>query len=95
MPIINIVLSVVLLQIAKMTSITDPTLSDGFTSAMEETHNKQLKTYEEIIDMTAELCQAHTHSVKSALGRFETLFIGLHLVNAFFPRVYIQFEYRQ
>ncbi|KAM8856553.1 kinetochore protein Spc25 isoform 2-T3 [Spinachia spinachia] len=50
-----------------MMSITDPNLRDGFNSAMEETHNKQLKTYGEIIDMTAELCQAHTQSVKSAL----------------------------
>ncbi|KAL6100782.1 spc25 [Pungitius sinensis] len=50
-----------------MTSITDPNFSDRFTSAMEETHNKQLKTYGEIIDMTVELCQAHTQSVKSAL----------------------------
>ncbi|XP_029314213.1 kinetochore protein Spc25 [Cottoperca gobio] len=50
-----------------MTSITDPNISDGFTSAMEEIHNKQLKTCGEIIDATTELCQSHRHFVKSAL----------------------------
>lgn len=51
-----------------MTSITDPNMSDRFTSTLEEIHNKQLKTYGEIIDSTTELCQAHKHFVKSALG---------------------------
>ncbi|XP_073329844.1 kinetochore protein Spc25 [Pagrus major] len=50
-----------------MTSITDPNMSDRFTNAMEEIHNKQLKTYGEIIDTTTELCQSHRHVVKSAL----------------------------
>ncbi|XP_047457931.1 kinetochore protein Spc25 [Mugil cephalus] len=50
-----------------MTSITDPNLSDRFASAMEEIHNKQLKTYEEIIDITSDLSQSHKHFVKSAL----------------------------
>ncbi|XP_031714093.1 kinetochore protein Spc25 [Anarrhichthys ocellatus] len=50
-----------------MTSITDPNMSNGFTSAMDEIHNTQLKTYGEIIDMTAELCQSHRQFVKSAL----------------------------
>ncbi|XP_054471248.1 kinetochore protein Spc25 [Anoplopoma fimbria] len=50
-----------------MTSITDPNMSDRFTGAMEEIHNKQLKTYGEIIDMTTELCQSHRQFVKSAL----------------------------
>lgn len=48
-------------------SITDPTMSDRFTSAMEEIHNKQLKTYGEIIDATTELRQSHRQFVKSAL----------------------------
>ncbi|XP_074515468.1 kinetochore protein Spc25 isoform X2 [Sebastes fasciatus] len=51
-----------------MASITDPNTSNGFTSAIEETHNKQLKTFGEISDMTTELCQSHRHFVKSALG---------------------------
>uniref|UniRef100_UPI0037E80ED4 kinetochore protein Spc25 n=1 Tax=Semicossyphus pulcher TaxID=241346 RepID=UPI0037E80ED4 len=50
-----------------MTSITDPNMSDRFTSAMEDIHNKQLKTYGEIIDATTELCQSHRQFVKSAL----------------------------
>lgn len=49
-----------------MSSITDPNMSDRFTSAMEEIHNKQLKTYGEIIDVTTELCQSHRQFVKSA-----------------------------
>ncbi|XP_028446977.1 kinetochore protein Spc25 isoform X2 [Perca flavescens] len=49
-----------------MTSITDPNVSDVFASAMEEIHNKQLKTFGEIIDMTTELCQSHRQFVKSA-----------------------------
>ncbi|KAK9537580.1 hypothetical protein VZT92_005184 [Zoarces viviparus] len=48
-----------------MTSITDPNMSDAFTSAMEEIHNTHLKTYGEIIDMTTELCQSHKQFVKS------------------------------
>lgn len=51
-----------------MASITDPNMSDGFTSTLEEIHNKQLKTYAEIIDTTTELCQSHKQFVKSALG---------------------------
>ncbi|XP_070770812.1 kinetochore protein Spc25 [Enoplosus armatus] len=50
-----------------MTSVTDPSMSDRFTSAMEEIHSKQLKTYGEIIDATTELCQSHRQFVKSAL----------------------------
>ncbi|XP_049449810.1 kinetochore protein Spc25 [Epinephelus fuscoguttatus] len=50
-----------------MSSITDPNMSIRFTSAMEEIHNKQLKTYGEIIDVTTELCQSHRQFVKSAL----------------------------
>uniref|UniRef100_A0A3Q3W7A8 Kinetochore protein SPC25 n=1 Tax=Mola mola TaxID=94237 RepID=A0A3Q3W7A8_MOLML len=50
-----------------MTSITDPNMSDRFASAMEEIHNKQLKTFGEIIEATTELCQSHKHFVKSAL----------------------------
>ncbi|XP_041663818.1 kinetochore protein Spc25 [Cheilinus undulatus] len=50
-----------------MMSITDPSMSDRFTSAMEEIHNKQLKRYGEIIDATTELCQSHRQFVKSAL----------------------------
>ncbi|XP_035533235.1 kinetochore protein Spc25 [Morone saxatilis] len=50
-----------------MTSITDPNVSDRFTSAMEEIHNKQLKAYGEITDATTELCQSHRQFVKSAL----------------------------
>lgn len=53
-----------------MMSITDPSMSDRFTSAMEEIHNKQLKTYAEITDATAELCHSHRQFVKSALGMF-------------------------
>ncbi|XP_042350575.1 kinetochore protein Spc25 [Plectropomus leopardus] len=49
-----------------MSSITDPNMSIRFTSAMEEIHNKQLKTYGEIIDATTELCQSHRQFVKSA-----------------------------
>lgn len=50
-----------------MASITDPNLGDRFINEMEEIHNKQLKTYGEIIDATAELCQSHKQFVKSAL----------------------------
>ncbi|XP_070694339.1 kinetochore protein Spc25 [Pempheris klunzingeri] len=50
-----------------MVSITDPSMSDRFTSAMEEIHNKQLKTYGEISDSATELCQSHSKFVKSAL----------------------------
>ncbi|CAG12366.1 unnamed protein product [Tetraodon nigroviridis] len=42
-------------------------MSDRFTSTLEEIHNKQLKTYAEIIDTTTELCQSHKQFVKSAL----------------------------
>lgn len=56
-------------------SITDPNVSDRFTSAMEEIHNKELKTYTDIIDTTAELAQSHRQFVKSALGNFFYLFI--------------------
>ncbi|XP_068185365.1 kinetochore protein Spc25 [Antennarius striatus] len=49
-----------------MASITDPNMSDTFTNAMEEMHNKQLKAFGEIIDATAELCQSHRQFVKSA-----------------------------
>lgn len=56
-----------------MMSITDPNMSDRFTSAMEECHNKQLKTYAEITDATAELCQSHRQFVKSALGMFSSI----------------------
>ena len=58
-----------------MTSITDPNMSDRFSNAMEEIHNKHLKTYGEIIDTTTELCQSHRQFVKSALGMIEILFI--------------------
>lgn len=58
-----------------MTSITDPNMSDRFTNAMEEIHNKHLKTYGEIIDTTTELCQSHRQLVKSALGMIEILSI--------------------
>jgi len=50
-----------------MTSITDPNMSDMFTNAMREIHNKHLKVYEEITDTTVELCQSHRQFVKSAL----------------------------
>lgn len=50
-------------------SITDPNMSDRFTSAMEEIHNKELKTYTDIIDTTAELAQSHRQFVKSAIGK--------------------------
>ena len=56
-----------------MTSITDPNMSDRFTNAMEEIHNKHLKKYGEIIDTTTELCQSHRQLVKSALGMIEML----------------------
>lgn len=56
-----------------MTSITDPNMSDRFASAMEEIHNKQLKTFGEIVEATTDLCQSHKHFVKSALGRFEAI----------------------
>lgn len=58
-----------------MTSITDPNMSDRFTSNLEEIHNKQLKTYGEIIDTTTELCQAHKQFMKSALGKPEFLLL--------------------
>ncbi|XP_018540270.1 kinetochore protein Spc25 [Lates calcarifer] len=50
-----------------MTSITDPNMSARFSSAMDEIHNKQLKTYGEIMDTTTELCQSHKQFVKTAL----------------------------
>ncbi|KAF6726738.1 Kinetochore protein Spc25 [Oryzias melastigma] len=52
-----------------MMSITDPNMSDRFTSEMEEIHSKHLKTYADIIDMTTELSLSHKQLVKSA---FET-----------------------
>lgn len=66
---VNIVLFIIADWYPKiMTSITDPSMSDKFTSTLEEIHNKQLKTYGEIIDSTTELCQTHKQFVKSALG---------------------------
>lgn len=59
-----------------MTSITDPSLSDSFSSAMEEIQNKQRKACEELMDATTEACQSHRQYVKSALGMFEALFIA-------------------
>ncbi|XP_059198912.1 kinetochore protein Spc25 [Centropristis striata] len=50
-----------------MASITDPNMADRFTSAMEEMHNKQSKTFGEMVEMTTELCQSHRQFVKSAL----------------------------
>ncbi|XP_034549521.1 kinetochore protein Spc25 [Notolabrus celidotus] len=50
-----------------MTSITDPNMSDRFTSAMGECQNKQLKTYGEIIDGMTELCQSHRQLLTSSL----------------------------
>ncbi|XP_028249211.1 kinetochore protein Spc25 [Parambassis ranga] len=50
-----------------MMSITDPNLSDRFASAMEEIHNKQLETYADTIEKTAELSQSHRQFVKMAL----------------------------
>ncbi|XP_008276895.1 kinetochore protein Spc25 [Stegastes partitus] len=50
-----------------MMSITDPNMSDKFTSTMEQIHNKQLETYANIIDTTVELSQSHRQFVKSAL----------------------------
>ncbi|XP_041858283.1 kinetochore protein Spc25 [Melanotaenia boesemani] len=50
-----------------MASITDPNMSDRFTSAMEEIHNENLKTYADIIDTTVELSQSHRQFVKSAI----------------------------
>ncbi|KAM4558059.1 kinetochore protein Spc25 [Odontesthes bonariensis] len=50
-----------------MTSITDPDISDRFTSGMEEIHNKHLGAYADIIDTTVELSQSHRQFVKSAL----------------------------
>ncbi|XP_070832120.1 kinetochore protein Spc25 [Chaetodon trifascialis] len=50
-----------------MTSITDPSLSDSFTTAMEEIQNKQRKACEELMDATKEACQSHRQYVKSAL----------------------------
>ncbi|KAJ4933145.1 hypothetical protein JOQ06_029980 [Pogonophryne albipinna] len=50
-----------------MESITDPNMSDGFTSAMEEIHNEYLKTCGEIINQTTELCQSHREFVKCAV----------------------------
>ncbi|XP_017279875.1 kinetochore protein Spc25 [Kryptolebias marmoratus] len=48
-------------------SITDPNMSDRFTSAMEEIHNKHLKIYSDIIDTTTEQSQSHRQFVKTAL----------------------------
>ncbi|XP_034042982.1 kinetochore protein Spc25 [Thalassophryne amazonica] len=50
-----------------MMSVTDPNMGNRFASDMEESHTKHLKTYGEIFDTTAELCQAHKQFVKSAL----------------------------
>ncbi|KAM9709439.1 kinetochore protein Spc25 [Menidia menidia] len=50
-----------------MMSVTDPNLSDRFTSAMEEIHNEHLKTYADIVDTTADLSHSHRQFVKSAL----------------------------
>ncbi|XP_013856929.1 kinetochore protein Spc25 [Austrofundulus limnaeus] len=49
-----------------MTSITDPNLSDSFTSAMEEIHKKHLKMCSDIIDRTAEVAQSRRQFVKTA-----------------------------
>ncbi|XP_069558623.1 kinetochore protein Spc25 [Brachyistius frenatus] len=49
-----------------MMSITDPDLSDKFTGALEEIHNKHLKEYADVIDGSTELSQTHRQFVKSA-----------------------------
>ncbi len=74
-----------------MASITDPNFSDRFINEMEEIHSKQLKTYGEIIDLTAELCQSHKQFVKSALGMFksEILFIERFHLLLLFRQLYV------
>lgn len=56
-----------------MLSITDPNLSDRFASAMEEIHNKQLETYADTVEKTAELSQSHRQFVKLALGKIQVI----------------------
>lgn len=51
-----------------MMSVTDPNMSDVFTSAMREIQSKHLKAYEEITATTMELSQSHKQFMKSALG---------------------------
>ncbi|XP_035995275.1 kinetochore protein Spc25 [Fundulus heteroclitus] len=50
-----------------MESITDPTISERFASAMEEIHNKHLETYADIIDTAVELSHNHRQFVNLAL----------------------------
>lgn len=63
-----------------MASITDPNMSEQFTSTLEEIHNKQLRAYGEILDTTTECCQSHKQFGKSALGIPGCLLSDLELV---------------
>ncbi|KAM9344112.1 kinetochore protein Spc25 [Pholidichthys leucotaenia] len=47
-------------------SITDPNVSDWFTSRMEEVQKKHLEMYTDIIDTTAELVQSYRQFLESA-----------------------------
>lgn len=66
-----------------MMSITDPNMSDRFTSEMEEIHSKHLKTYADIIDMTTELSLSHKQLVKSAVGKLYCLVSQLFYSHTF------------
>ncbi|XP_029968530.1 kinetochore protein Spc25 [Salarias fasciatus] len=50
-----------------MLSVTDPSMSDKFASAMEEIQQKHLKAFADITDMTAEFSQSHKQFVISAI----------------------------
>uniref|UniRef100_A0A3B5MPP1 Kinetochore protein SPC25 n=1 Tax=Xiphophorus couchianus TaxID=32473 RepID=A0A3B5MPP1_9TELE len=56
-----------------MTSITDPSMRDRFTSSLEEIRNNHLKAYAEIIDTISELSHNHRQFVNSAVGKFQYL----------------------
>ncbi|XP_032422909.1 kinetochore protein Spc25 [Xiphophorus hellerii] len=50
-----------------MTSITDPSMRDRFTSSLEEIRSNHLKAYAEIIDTISELSHNHRQFVNSAV----------------------------
>uniref|UniRef100_A0A3B5MZ50 Kinetochore protein SPC25 n=1 Tax=Xiphophorus couchianus TaxID=32473 RepID=A0A3B5MZ50_9TELE len=56
-----------------MTSITDPSMRDRFTSSLEEIRNNHLKAYAEIIDTISELSHNHRQFVNSAVGKFQCI----------------------
>ncbi|CAN9497785.1 unnamed protein product [Ophioblennius macclurei] len=50
-----------------MMSLTDPSMSARFASEMEEIQNKQLKSFADITDTTAEVCRSYKQFANSAV----------------------------